>query len=155
MLDTELVVFGPGPGDPNDEADPRIRNISAALTERLVNGLPFLSVCLSHQVLSSLLGLQLARRDRVHQGRQVHISWRGRRVSVAFYNSFAVWANAEDLVRLQAKCIEPIHLDEDGSVIGLRGTSFASMQFHAESVLAPDGFDLLCDEMERVAANGR
>lgn len=155
ILDEGLVVFGPGPGDPTNDSDPRIQNVRVALTERLATGQPFLSVCFSHQVLSSILGMRLARRTKVHQGRQADVLWRGKRVSVSFYNSFAVWADAENLASLHAEGIESSHLDEDGSVVGLCGPHFTSMQFHAESVLAPDGFELLCNELERVTANVR
>ncbi|MET0303444.1 MAG: chorismate-binding protein, partial [Microbacteriaceae bacterium] len=57
--DTDLVVFGPGPGDPRRLEDPRVARLHAMLNRRLDAGLPTLAVCLSHQVLAMRAGLEI------------------------------------------------------------------------------------------------
>src|SRR5262249_23736769 len=81
----DLVVVAPGPGDPGDPADPKIA-VLRTTTERLIaRRTPFLSVCLGHQVLASMLGLPLVRRAVPNQGTQREIDFFGRRYRVGFY----------------------------------------------------------------------
>ncbi|MBE1114207.1 hypothetical protein IH744_27405, partial [Escherichia coli] len=48
---------------------------------------PFLAVCLSHQVLSLCLGLDLQRRQEPNQGVQKQIDLFGAAERVGFYNT--------------------------------------------------------------------
>ncbi len=66
----DLVVMGPGPGDPRSGDDPKIRSLRAAVDILLAERRPFVAVCLSHQVLSARLGLDLVRREVPNQGVQ-------------------------------------------------------------------------------------
>ncbi|NUP36907.1 MAG: phenazine-specific anthranilate synthase [Streptomyces sp.] len=135
----DLVVMGPGPGDPRAVDDPKIRHLRAAIARLLAEQRPFVAVCLSHQVLSLNLGLDLARRDVPNQGVQREIDLFGSRVRVGFYNTFAA-RSAEDKLDTAAHGLVEVSRDPvTREVHGLRGPSFASMQFHAESVLTVDG----------------
>ncbi|MGW2396980.1 anthranilate synthase family protein [Kitasatospora sp. NPDC001664] len=142
----DLVVMGPGPGDPCDTGDPRIATLRGTIARLLADGTPFLAVCLSHQVLGTLLDLPVVRRSRPNQGVQKEIDFFGRRVLVGFYNTFALHA-ADDVLHHDA-LPGPVAVCRDpgtGQVHGLRGPAFASLQFHAESVLSRDGLTVLAD----------
>lgn len=135
----DLVVMGPGPGDPRDLDDPKIAALNAA-TARLLHGrVPFLSVCLSHQVLSLRLGLELRRRDEPNQGVQRTIDLFGRPERVGFYNTFAAVSRVAHLDLPDGGQVEVSQDPATGEVNALRGGHFASFQFHAESVLTVDG----------------
>ncbi|WP_430478954.1 anthranilate synthase family protein [Streptomyces sp. P11-1] len=137
--DHDLIVMGPGPGDPRDLTDPKIAHLDTAVGRLLENRTPFLAVCLSHQVLSGRLGLPLIRRDVPNQGVQREIDLFGRRERVGFYNTFAA---VSEEAKTDCPGIGPIEVSrspETGEVHGLRGPWFASTQFHAESVLTRDG----------------
>jgi phenazine biosynthesis protein phzE len=142
--DHDLVVMGPGPGDPREVADPKIAHLRTTVRALLRSGQPFLAVCLSHQVLSTLLGLDLVRRAEPNQGVQKEIDLFGRRVRVGFYNTFASRC-AADVTR----CVglpDPVEVSRDeetGQVHALRGGNFRSVQFHPESVLSPDGLAII------------
>jgi phenazine biosynthesis protein phzE len=142
----DLVVMGPGPGDPRDLTDPKIAHLRGTLRRLLTERRPFLAVCLSHQVLSTLLGLDLVRRTEPNQGVQKEIDLFGRRVRVGFYNTFASHCDTRT-----TQCVglpDPIETSRDeetGQVHALRSTGFRSMQFHAESVLSPDGVAIVRD----------
>ena len=84
----DLVIVGPGPGDPRDGADPKIARIREAVTELLASGRPFLAVCLGHQALCHLLDIPLSYKDIVFQGTQSPIGMSGRTERVGFYNTF-------------------------------------------------------------------
>jgi 2-amino-4-deoxychorismate synthase len=135
----DLVVLGPGPGDPAERGHPRIARLHAAVDSLLARRLPFVAVCLSHQVLALRLGLALRRREEPNQGVQKEIDLFGRLERVGFYNTFAAVC-ADDEVDVDGIGAVDVSRDpESGEVHALRGPHFASMQFHAESVLTRDG----------------
>lgn len=142
LADYALVVMGPGPGDPRCGEDPRIARMEDLLRGLLAGGPPFIAVCLSHQILSGLLGLSLERRAVSHQGTQRTIDYFGEPVRVGFYNSFTAVCGSDELaapgggVRV---CRDP----GTGEVHALSGPRFRSAQFHAESVLSTDGEHVL------------
>ena len=135
----DLVVMGPGPGDPGSVGDPKMRRLRADLRALLDEQRPFLAVCLSHQVLSSELGLALARRDRPNQGVQREVNLFGVTERVGFYNSFAARAEEDKLDLQDFGRVEVSRDAANGEVHALRGSGFASVQFHPESVLTQAG----------------
>ncbi|WP_344344508.1 anthranilate synthase family protein [Kitasatospora putterlickiae] len=153
----DLVVLGPGPGDPRDTAHPKIARLRAAVRELLAARRPFLAVCLSHQVLSAELGLPLLRRAVPNQGVQRAIDLFGAAERVGFYNTFAAsWGGGADgRAGFEAPGVGPVRIARDaatGEVHALRGPGFASVQFHAESVLTRDGVRITGDLIEHALA---
>ncbi|GLY32342.1 anthranilate synthase family protein [Kineosporia sp. NBRC 101731] len=139
----DLVILGPGPGDPRDRTDARIGRLHEATEHLLTARRPFLAVCLSHQVLGLGLGLPVRRRDTPSQGLQRHVEVFGRAEKVGFYNAFAVFSDHAAFTHRQAG---PVRVDRDtvtGEVHAMQGELFASMQFHPESVLTRDGVRIL------------
>jgi len=135
----DLVVVGPGPGDPRDREHPKIATFRAAVEELLHSEQPFLAVCLGHQVLSDAIGLDLAYKDIVFQGTQTRLDVLGSEEVVGFYNTFVARAPAGGPpagVRVQ---VEPA----SGDVHLLAGPTYRGVQFHAESILTQHGHDLL------------
>ncbi|GGT92276.1 anthranilate synthase family protein [Streptomyces lateritius] len=135
----DLVIMGPGPGDPREAGHPKIAHLREAVATLLRERRPFLAVCLSHQVLSLGLGLELARRDVPNQGVQKEIDLFGSRERVGFYNTFAARSDSDRLHHPDLGAVEVSRDPETGEVHALRGSHFASMQFHAESVLTQSG----------------
>ncbi len=132
--DADLLVCGPGPGDPRDSADPRIARVESSLAERLATKAPLLAVCLSHQVLARMLGLEVVALPRPQQGVQRVARVYGQERTVGFYNTFVALAGPLADVELSA---------DDNELNALRGNGFESIQFHPESVLSTDGIDIL------------
>ncbi|REE99052.1 anthranilate synthase family protein [Thermomonospora umbrina] len=142
----DLVVMGPGPGDPRDEGDPRIARVGELVRWLLDTRRPFLAVCLSHQVLSRTLGLPVARMPQPNQGVRRRIDLFGRSVRVGFYNSFAAYADSDKFEHDAVPGVIEVSRDpRTGEVHGLRGPGFRSIQFHAESVLSRDGVGVVQD----------
>ena len=134
----DVVVVGPGPGDPRDGANPKVRRFRQAVDDLLASAQPFLAVCLGHQVLCDRLGIPLAYKDIVFQGTQSPVVIDGREEKVGFYNTFVGKAGAvlPDGVTVEA---DP----RTGDVHLVRGPHFRGIQFHAESILTENGFALL------------
>jgi phenazine biosynthesis protein phzE len=139
LEDYDFVVLGPGPGDPEDARLPKIASLRRAADALLTARRPFLAVCLSHQVLSMRLGLALRRREVPNQGVQREIDLFGRRERVGFYNTFAAWSAADSLAAEGVGTVRICRDPATGEVHALRGPRFASLQFHAESVLTQHG----------------
>ncbi|MCE7000785.1 chorismate-binding protein [Saccharothrix sp. S26] len=139
--DHDLVVLGPGPGDPRADHDPRVAALRRLVRGLLDGGRPLLAVCLSHQVLARELGLVVRRRPTPNQGVRRTIDLFGRVVDVGFYNSFAAYS-PHDVHEGGGVRVE-VCRDVTGEVHALRGPGFRSVQFHAESVISRDGLDVL------------
>ncbi|MDF4249056.1 anthranilate synthase family protein [Streptomyces sp. WMMB303] len=135
----DLVVMGPGPGDPRDLSCPRTARLHAAIGCLLERQRPFVAVCLSHQALCRRLGFPLVRRDAPDQGVQREIDLFGARERVGFYNTFAAHARHDKTDVEGVGVVEAARDPETQEIHALRGPRFASMQFHAESVLTRDG----------------
>ncbi|MFE4914335.1 anthranilate synthase family protein [Streptomyces sp. NPDC056652] len=146
----DLVVMGPGPGDPNDTGDPRIAHLHTAIGTLLARRLPFLGVCLSHQVLSRRLGLEVVRCEVCNQGTRREIDLFGTHVLAGFYNAFAARCGQDAFHHPEFGPVEVSRDAGSGEVHALRGPRFVSMQFHAESVLTRDGRHIWATHMEEV-----
>ncbi|MEE1733722.1 anthranilate synthase family protein [Streptomyces sp. BE282] len=139
----DLVLLGPGPGDPSDAAHPKIGHLRSAARTLLAEGRPFLAVCLSHQVLSLELGLPVTRRDVPNQGVQRDIDLFGVRERVGFYNSFAARSSEDRFEHATFGGVRVSREPGTGEVHALLGTRFASVQFHAESLLTHNGVHII------------
>jgi len=137
----DLVVVGPGPGDPRDESDPKMAVLREAVRGLLSEQRPFLAVCLGHQALCHELRLDLAFKDIVFQGTQSTLSVLGRDETVGFYNTFVARVPDSGLP-------DGVTVDADpatGDIHLIAGPHFRGVQFHAESILTQNGFAILRD----------
>ncbi|CAL9547208.1 Isochorismate synthase MenF [Streptomyces sp. enrichment culture] len=133
------VVLGPGPGDPCDTADPKMRFLRALAADVLrdhPHGV--LGVCLGHELIAAELGLDIVRKEVPYQGAQTRIDLFGRPETVGFYNSFTARCDDEAAAELAAHGVE-VSRSASGEVHALRGPGFAGVQFHPESVLTLNG----------------
>ena len=133
------VVLGPGPGDPSDLADPKMRFLRELTAEVIRNHRHgVLGVCLGHELVAAELGLEIVRKEVPYQGAQTTIDLFGRPETVGFYNSFVARCDDEVAEELGAHDIE-ISRAENGEVHAVRGPGFAGVQFHPESILTLNG----------------
>ncbi|WP_193607567.1 anthranilate synthase family protein [Nocardioides lijunqiniae] len=135
----DLVIVGPGPGDPRDDDDPKMVRLREAVAALLADERPFLAVCLGHQALCHELGIPLAYKDIVFQGTQSPVVVNGRTERVGFYNTFVGRPGDRPLP-------DGVSVDADpdtGDVNVLTGPHYRGIQFHAESILTERGYDLL------------
>ncbi|MGV9343706.1 anthranilate synthase family protein [Streptomyces spiralis] len=133
------VVLGPGPGDPSDLADPKmrfLRGLAAQVVREHRHGV--LGVCLGHELIAAELGLEIVRKEVPYQGAQTEIDLFGRPETVGFYNSFVACCDEEAARELAAHGVE-VSRAENGEVHAVRGPGFAGLQFHPESVLSLNG----------------
>ncbi|MFB8034706.1 anthranilate synthase family protein [Streptomyces sp. NPDC056004] len=143
---TGPVVLGPGPGNPGDTADPKMRlmrGLAAELVRDHRYGL--LGVCLGHELIAAELGLDIVRKAVPYQGAQTRIELFGRPETVGFYNSFTARCDGPVADELAAHGVEVSVDAATGELHALRGPGFASVQFHPESVLTLRGAAIVAE----------
>lgn len=139
----DVIVLGPGPGNPNDEHDPRVAALRDVMRALLAQRKAFLAICLSHQILCRQLGLQIRQKQRPNQGTQKQIDLFAEQVSVGFYNAWSATCPAstvDDGHGLRALLSRDPLTHE---VHAVHGAHFKSFQFHPESILTAQGDRLL------------
>ncbi|MFF4419460.1 anthranilate synthase family protein [Streptomyces sp. NPDC001549] len=148
------IVLGPGPGNPAEAADPRMRMLRALAADLLAghrHGL--VGVCLGHELLAAELGLPLIRKAEPAQGAQTRIDLFGAEEVVGFYNTYTAHCDDALAARLAADGVEVARDPATGEVHALRSAAgFAGVQFHPESVLTLRGADLLRELLAGIRA---
>jgi anthranilate synthase/aminodeoxychorismate synthase-like glutamine amidotransferase len=144
--DPERVVVSPGPCTPN-EAGVSMDAIRS-FAER---GTPVLGVCLGHQALGQVFGGKVIRHDPIH-GKTATVEHDGKtiftglpeRIEVARYHSLVVDDDIPDTLEVSAT--------GGGVVMGLRHKTLPAegVQFHPESILTPNGMQLLTNFLKGV-----
>ena len=137
---SEVVIVGPGPGDPRDDDSDRMRRVASAVDRLKADGRRFIAVCLGHQMLCRALGLEIGKKRFPFQGTQEVIDLFGSRERVGFYNTFA--ARHKELAH-----VEIAYDPETREVHALKSACFVGFQFHPESILTKNGFLILKDAL--------
>ncbi|MDE9484391.1 glutamine amidotransferase-related protein, partial [Xenorhabdus bovienii] len=129
-------------GNPLDEHDRRVTDMRSIIQRMITAEYPFFAVCLSHQILSALLGLPIVRLSPPNQGIQKTIWLGDRQERVGFYNTFCAKADGQTINKLHKAGIT-LYFDDDKQVHAISNAQFSSVQFHLESFLTIDGPEIL------------
>jgi anthranilate synthase component II len=135
----DRVVVSPGPCTPN-EAGVSVEAIRAFAERRT----PVLGVCLGHQALGQAFGGTVVRGEPVH-GKTATVEHDGRtifqglpaRIQVGRYHSLVVDSHLPEALEVSAT--------GGGVVMGIRHRELPAegVQFHPESILTPEGKQIL------------
>jgi anthranilate synthase/aminodeoxychorismate synthase-like glutamine amidotransferase len=142
-LNPTHLVISPGPGRPEDAG------VSLAMIAAFADRVPLLGVCLGHQCLVQHFGGRIVRADRLMHGK----------TSIASHDNKTIFAGlpkAFEVGRYHSLCAEADTLPDvlqqsaqtaRGEIMGVRHNSLPleGVQFHPESVLTPDGDDLMAN----------
>jgi anthranilate synthase component 2 len=144
-LAPQQIVISPGPCTPNEAG------ISVAAIKRFAGRIPLLGVCLGHQSIGQAFGGKIVHAREVMHGKTSPI-WH------ADAGVFSGLANPFQATRYHSLVIEQGSLpaclevtawtEQDGridEIMGVRHKQFnvQGVQFHPESILTPQGHDLL------------
>lgn len=142
---THLVV-SPGPGRPEGAGN------SLALIEDVLAKLPVLGVCLGHQALAVVLGGRVGPARQLCHGKASAVYHDARTLYQGLPNPFSAGRYHSLAVAEEGlPCELAISAyTSDGEVMGLRHRRFPAegVQFHPESVLTPQGMQLLTNFLD-------
>ena len=122
---SRAVLVSNGPGDPAVLAGP------IETVRELLGQVPLFGICLGHQVIGLALGLETFKLPFGHRGANHPVrDLRSGRVLVTVQNHGFAVADSRD--------VEVTHVSlNDGTVEGLAGDGFATVQFHPEAAPGP------------------
>ncbi len=138
----DKIVLSPGPGIP-DEA-----GLLKPIIDRFAPTKSILGVCLGQQAIAEVFGGSLINLDDVYHGVSTKVKitvddeslFNGleKEIEVGRYHSWVVNSNLPE-------CLEATSFDENGQVMSLRHKVYdvKGVQYHPESVLTPDGKQIL------------
>lgn len=139
------LVISPGPGRPADAG------ISLQMIDAFAARLPLLGVCLGHQCLVSHFGGEIVRAERLMHGKTSMVKHDKQAIYTGLSQPFeagryhslcADKATLPDILTLTAQT-------ERGEIMGVRHRELPleGVQFHPESILTPEGDQLMLNFM--------
>jgi anthranilate synthase/aminodeoxychorismate synthase-like glutamine amidotransferase len=146
----DAVVISPGPGRPEEAG------ISVPLVRARAATLPMLGVCLGHQAIVTAFGGRIGRAAELVHGKASLVRHDGRGVFEGLANPFPA-ARYHSLAAERETMpdeLEECAVAADGTIQGVRHKRLPlhGVQFHPESILTPDGKQLLRNFLVLAAA---
>lgn len=136
------LLLSPGPGYPKDAG------VCIEAAKRLGQKIPTLGVCLGHQAICQAFGATVSHAKQLMHGKQSEVALDSScplfagmqpKIAAARYHSLAaVQSTLPDCLRVTAQT-------GDGEVMAVMHRDFPiyGVQFHPESILTPDGMQIL------------
>jgi phenazine biosynthesis protein phzE len=146
----DIIILGPGHGDPRNINIHRITRMREAITSLYTQKAPFFAICLSHQLLCLTLGFKIVQLSKPNQGIQCEINLFGKRELVGFYNTFVAKNEDAMVSKMRQLSIEISHDPLTQVIHALKGAHFISLQFHPESILTQHGTDIISNSIRRI-----
>lgn len=146
-LRPERIILSPGPGKPGDAG------VCEAVVKELGAEIPILGVCLGHQAICEAYGATVTYAARLMHGKQSTVTVKNEsrlfcgmkeQLKVARYHSLAAKRDTiPEELRVTA-------VAEDGEIMAVEHRKYPvyGVQFHPESILTPDGKQILIHFME-------
>ena len=141
-LSPRCIILSPGPGRPSDAG------VCEEVVRQLSGEYPILGVCLGHQAICEVFGSTVSYAQQLMHGKQSQVTldqesplFRGlpSRIPVARYHSLAALADTIP------PSLRVIGTAEDGEIMAVQHRTFPiyGLQFHPESILTPDGRQIM------------
>ncbi len=146
-LNPERIILSPGPGKPE------AAGICEEVVRRLGAKIPILGVCLGHQAICEVYGATVTYAAALMHGKQSRVKiandsrlFRGldNEIKVARYHSLAA---KKETIPAELKVTA---VAEDGEIMAVEHREYPvyGLQFHPESILTPEGKQIVKNFME-------
>jgi len=145
-LKPEKIVISPGP------CTPAKAGISVEVIKNFAGKVPILGVCLGHQSVGAAFGGEIIKAGKLMHGKTSEVRHDGKTLFKNLPNPFTA-TRYHSLVlnrKTLPDCFEITAESEDNEIMGIRhkDLSVEGVQFHPESILTPNGKDLLKNFIE-------
>jgi anthranilate synthase component II len=144
-LDPSHIIISPGPGYPSEAG------VSSAVIRELGQRRPVLGVCLGHQCIGEVFGGKVVRAPRLMHGKTSPIYHNGEDLFAGLPNPFQATRYHSLIVEQPLpERLEATAHTQEGELMGLRHREYPvyGVQFHPESILTPDGRQILKNFLE-------
>jgi len=139
----ERIVISPGPGTPDDAG------ITLDTIQRFSGRLPMLGVCLGHQAIGQAFGGKVIRAPELMHGKASEVSHDGKTIFAGLTAPFQAGRYHSLIVEKQTlpSSLQISAQTKDEIIMGLRHRELKveGVQFHPESILTPEGKQLLAN----------
>ncbi len=151
ILAPERIMISPGPCTPNEAG------ISLATIDTFKGKIPLLGVCLGHQAIGQAFGGKVIRAKEIMHGKTSPIHHNNQGVFNGLNTPFTATRYHSLVIEQQSlpDCLEITAWTEDKAgnfdeIMGIRHKNYAieGVQFHPESILTEQGYDLLQNFLE-------
>lgn len=145
----EAIIISPGPGRPEDAG------ICIQAIQKLAGKIPMLGVCLGHQSICRAFGGTVSYAKELMHGKQSEVTFdKNSRLFKGLEAPIPV-ARYHSLAAIEETLPETLHITaraDDGEVMAVEHTEYPiyGVQFHPESVMTPDGLQIMKNFMEVV-----
>ena len=145
-LAPEKIVISPGP------CTPAKAGISVEVIKYFSGKVPVLGVCLGHQSVGAAFGGEIIKAGKLMHGKTSEVRHDGKTLFKDLPNPFTA-TRYHSLVlnrKTLPDCFEITAESDDNEIMGIRhkGLPVEGVQFHPESILTPNGKDLLKNFIE-------
>ena len=135
------IILSPGPGTPDDSG------VCLDILERLEGEVPILGVCLGHQAICQARGARIERARVPVHGKPSPIEHDSKGLFADLETPF-IAGRYHSLIVAPDSLPEELHVTaktDEGEIMGVRHATNPTwgVQFHPESILTPDGDQLL------------
>lgn len=145
-LNPEVIIISPGPGKPEDAG------ICIDIVKEFYDKIPILGVCLGHQSICAAFGGKISHANKLIHGKSSKLNFNhddlfkniNKDIKVGRYHSLSL---VKDTLPEE---LEIIATSDDGEIMGVKHKDFPvyGLQFHPESILTPDGLEMIKNFME-------
>ena len=140
LAPTHLCI-SPGPGTPHDAG------VSIEMIKAFAGRVPVFGVCLGHQSIVEALGGDVVRAGRLMHGKVSNVEHDGRGIFAGLPQPFAAGRYHSLIAKPETlpKVLEVSARTAEGEIMGVRHRELVvdGVQFHPESILTPDGPQLM------------
>ena len=140
-MQPDHIVISPGPCTPNEAG------LSCQVIEQFGPSIPTLGVCLGHQAIGQVYGGRVVRAPQPVHGKTSQVHHRGQGVFHALPHPFSANRYHSLIVERETlpDTLEITAETSDDLIMGLRHRIYPveGVQFHPESIMTPDGKNLL------------
>jgi para-aminobenzoate synthetase component 2 len=140
-LEPTHLCISPGPGTPYDAG------MSMKMIEAFAGQLPIFGVCLGHQSLVEVFGGKVVRAPRLMHGKTSFVEHDGRTIMASMPQPFEAGRYHSLIAQPESmpSVLEVSARTTEGEIMGVRHREYTieGVQFHPESVLTPQGPQLM------------